>query len=82
MIFHAAWHIQGVLSDTDKNLAGMLQDKESGRLLTGAEVREFLSKKAEQGRSYFTGCDNVGADGRCLGHDKPANEPVIAGGGL
>lgn len=32
------------------------------------EALSILQKAKEEGKNYYSGCDNMGQDGRCAGH--------------
>lgn len=32
-------------------------------------AKQFLLEEQRKGRKYFTNCDNIDEEGRCLGHE-------------
>lgn len=68
MRFHVSIFIDGMLNKVDSYLAGILSCAETGRDLSGEEVRQVLEEEKALGHSYFCGCDNRKADGTCAGH--------------
>ena len=64
--YHVHLCVPSFLKRSNRQLEGMLSM--DGKSMTGAEVREFLKSQLEAGRECFSGCDNMGEDGRCMGH--------------
>jgi len=68
MMHHTAVSITSLLRLPDAQLGGVLLH--DGRPLPAGEARIRLKGMRTQGYVYIPPCDNVAADGRCLGHEK------------
>lgn len=66
--YHICIDIKDALRWSDRKIAGLLCDSETKRELSPAEIRDFLRKQLEAGKSKFSGCDNIKEDGSCAGH--------------
>lgn len=73
MTHHTAVSISCLMRLPDAQLHGLLLH--NGRPMTAGEARIRLKVMRQEGYAYIPPCDNVGPDGRCLGHEKnsPAN---------
>jgi hypothetical protein len=59
---HLSAHIGNVLKKLDKGV----------NIFNAPEnvVRQTLQHAISEGKTYYSGCDNMDKDGRCAGHDK------------
>ena len=63
--FHVCVDIEGAL----KQRSLTYFDDDNGKPMTTKAAKQFLRMELQKGKKYFCGCDNVSAEGRCLGHE-------------
>ncbi len=69
MKFHVAMSINGILREPSESVAGMFQDRETGKSLEYHEVYLMAINLKSQGFEVIPPCDNHDAKGYCNGHE-------------
>ena len=65
--YHMSISISGALKRSGKELDGIIT--KDGYELNEKAVRRVLKEHAAKGYKVFTGCENIDAEGNCLGHE-------------
>ena len=64
--FHLCINIEVSLK---QRMLEILEDDERNIIPTES-AKKFLREEQSKGKKYFTGCDNVDSNGKCLGHEQ------------
>ena len=64
--FHLCLNIEGALKQRSLEII----EDDNGNILSTKTAKKILKEEQAKGKKYFTGCDNVDVDGKCLGHEQ------------